>query len=160
MEMVCIALMSLFVSINRNLTLPVSKRLPTQKQKTLSNFRQLVNNHFSETKLPKAYAAMLYITPDKLNALCIDCLGMSAGKFIRNRIVVEAKRLLVNTDMNISEIADKLGFTDSSYFTKFFKKYTSATPEEFKKLHADISTEFSKKIVKTSSDGPFIDNHN
>ena len=76
---------------------------------------------------------MLYITHNQLNAVCNNCLGRTAGELIREKIVLEAKRLLVNTDLSISEIADKLNFNDRSYFTKFFKKYTNVTPEEFKK---------------------------
>lgn len=100
----------------------------------LDNFRKLVNKHFAQYKLPKDYAALLYITPNHLNAVCQDFLGRSAGEIIRDRILVEAKRLLVNADTTISDIAYQLNFTDNSYFTKFFKKYTGTTPEEFKKI--------------------------
>jgi len=132
-EMVCFALMSLFISVSRNMVLPISKQLPRQKQMTLYNFRKLVSKHYAEKRLPKEYAAMLAITSNHLNALCVEHLGISAGKFIRNKILLEAERLLVNTDLSVTEIANKLGFNDSSYFTKFFKKYAVVTPEEFKK---------------------------
>jgi len=52
---------------------------------------------------------------------------------IRNRILLEAKRLLVNQDMSITEISNELNFNDNSYFTKFFKKQTGITPEEFRR---------------------------
>lgn len=99
----------------------------------LDNFRKLVNRHFAQYKLPKDYAALLYITPNHLNAVCQDFLGKPAGEIIRDRILVEAKRLLVNADTTVSDIAYQLNFTDNSYFTKFFKKYAGMTPEEFKK---------------------------
>jgi len=109
--------------------------LPQQSNRVvLDNFRKLVNRHFAQYKLPKDYAALLYITPNHLNAVCQDFLGKSAGEIIRDRILVEAKRLLVNADTTISDIAYQLNFTDNSYFTKFFKKYTGTTPEEFKKV--------------------------
>ena len=75
---------------------------------------------------------MLYITPNHLNACCKEVLGIPAGEVIRNRIVLEAKRLLVNLQLSISEIAYTLNFEDNSYFTKFFKKYAGVTPEEFR----------------------------
>jgi AraC family transcriptional activator of pobA len=68
-----------------------------------------------------------------LNALCRDLLGKSAGEIIRDRIMPEARRLLINTDISISEIAMQLNFQGNSYFTKFFKKYAGKTPEEFRK---------------------------
>lgn len=76
---------------------------------------------------------MLYITPNYLNGICKDMLGKSAGQVIRDRILLEAKRLLVNAEMNVEEIAAKLHFSDNSYFTKFFKKYTGLTPDAFRR---------------------------
>ncbi|XZF12689.1 AraC family transcriptional regulator [Chitinophagaceae bacterium MMS25-I14] len=96
-------------------------------------FRRLVNEHYKEHRLPREYAPMLYVTPNHLNAVCRDVLGKSAGEIIRDRIVLEAKRQLVNADANIAGIGYELGFTDNSYFTKFFKKYTGTTPEDFRK---------------------------
>ena len=135
-DQVCFHLMSLFISISRHEQLIVSKQNPSSLgQRILYNFRRLVNQHYMEKRLPKEYAAMLYITPHRLNAICNEQSGISAGEIIRNRILLEAKRLLVNIDLSISEIAYQLNFSDNSYFTKFFKKYTSTTPEEFRKKH-------------------------
>jgi AraC-like DNA-binding protein len=102
-------------------------------QLVLQNFRKLVGEHYTRYKLPKEYAAMLYVTPNYLNALCNDLLGKSAGDVIRERILLEAKRQLVNLDESIAGIGYNLGFTDNSYFTKFFKKYTGVTPEDFRR---------------------------
>lgn len=105
-----------------------------QHQVVLHNFRKLVEQYYAEKRLPKEYAAMLYITPNHLNALCKDLLNQPAGEIIRDRVLLEAKRLLVNAALDISEIAYQLNFADNSYFSKFFKKYTGTTPEAFRKL--------------------------
>jgi AraC-like DNA-binding protein len=60
-------------------------------------------------------------------------MGVSAGELIRNRVLLEAKRMLTNPQLSISEISLKLNFSDNSYFTKFFKKLEDITPEEFRK---------------------------
>jgi AraC family transcriptional activator of pobA len=99
----------------------------------LRNFQKLIEQHFSTLHLPKEYAELLYITPNHLNALCKDYTGLQAGEIIRNRILLEAKRLLVNRNLSISEIAYALNFSDNSYFSKFFKKQIGITPEEFRK---------------------------
>lgn len=99
----------------------------------LRNFMTLIEANYREMKLPKDYAALLYITPNHLNALSRAFLGISAGELIRNRIVLEAKRLLVVHDYGIADIAYQLNFSDNSYFTKFFKKATGQTPDEFRK---------------------------
>lgn len=101
--------------------------------KIFNSFQQLVEQQFKTTKLPSIYADQLFITPNHLNAICKSYIGQSAGEIIRNRIVLEAKRLLVNRNLNITEIADELQFKDNSYFTKFFKKSAGLTPEEFRK---------------------------
>ena len=101
--------------------------------KIFNSFQQLVEQQLKSTKLPSVYADQLFITPNHLNAICKSYIGQSAGEIIRNRIVLEAKRLLVNRNLNINEIADELQFNDNSYFTKFFKKSAGLTPEEFRK---------------------------
>lgn len=102
-------------------------------QTVIRNFQRLIEQNFQSLRLPKDYASLLYVTPNHLNALCSDMLGISAGELIRNRIVLEAKRLLVNVTLPISTIAYELNFSDNSYFTKFFKKHVGMTPEEFRK---------------------------
>ncbi|PZF74915.1 helix-turn-helix domain-containing protein [Taibaiella soli] len=133
LDIVRCKMLELFVTVARNAAQRVVKKVPQQNQLILFQFRKLVDSYYAEKRLPKDYAAMLYITPNHLNALVSDLLDKSAGEVIRDRILLEAKRLLINADLSISEIAYQLSFTDNSHFTKFFKKYTGATPEEFRK---------------------------
>ena len=132
-SMICALLINMFIRISRTIGAGDKKQVPAHNQLMLYNFKKLVNQYYIEKKLPKEYAAMMYITPNHLNALCADLLGQSAGEVIRDRVLLEAKRLLVNAALSISEIAYKLNFKDNSYFAKFFKKYTNVTPEEFRK---------------------------
>jgi AraC-like DNA-binding protein len=99
----------------------------------LQNFEELIEKHFLEKRLPKDYAELLFVTPNHLNSLCNTTVGKSAGELIRERILLEAKRLLVNSDHNISEIAYQLNFEDNAYFSRFFKKYVTESPENFRK---------------------------
>jgi AraC family transcriptional activator of pobA len=133
MDMIRTLMLQLFILVARQSEQSSQITAPTYNYTLLQSFRKLTDKNFTNLKLPKDYAALLYITPNHLNALCNDMLGISAGEVIRNRVILEAKRLLVNLDLNITEIAGKLNFADNSYFTKFFKKYTGVTPEEFRK---------------------------
>ena len=126
-------LLQLFITVQRDhfpVTLPEAVGYNTT---LLHNFRELVDKHFASLRLPKDYAVMLYITPNHLNALCKDLLGVPAGQVIRDRVMLEAKRLLSNFDLPITEVARSLHFADSSYFIKFFKKYAGTTPDIFRK---------------------------
>lgn len=133
LDMVRLKLLEFFVLVDRSCVAKKEKPIQQQKYVLLRNFQQLIDTHFREIKLPKEYAELLYVTPNHLNALCHDLVNKTAGELIRDRILLEAKRLLTNADMTIAEIADNLNFQDNSYFNRFFKKYTGVTPEEFKK---------------------------
>jgi AraC-like DNA-binding protein len=127
------ALLQLLIMVSRYVP-ETNTQQPVQYNSLLMrNFRQLIEKNYKEKKLTKEYAAMLYVTPNHLNALSKDVTGLSAGELIRDRILLEAKRLLINAQINISQIAAELGFIDNSYFTKFFKKYVGFTPEIFRK---------------------------
>jgi len=125
-------LLQLFILISRLGAEPAADRVNAYNYTLLKNFQQLVEQNYTRLRLPKAYAELLYITPNHLNGICKDVMGISAGELIRNRIVLEAKRLLINLQLTISEIAARLNFEDNSYFTKFFKKQTGLTPEQFR----------------------------
>ena len=132
-DMVRLLMLQIFIHINRLNNNPVAAGKLTYNQTLLKNYQKLIEQHYADIKLPKDYAELLYITPNHLNAVCKDLLGLSAGELIRNRTLLEAKRLLTNPQLSISDISLKLNFSDNSYFTKFFKKTEGITPEEFRK---------------------------
>jgi AraC-like DNA-binding protein len=127
------ALLQLFIQVSRFTPIEKGKEKSNYNSLLLRNFQNLIDQHYKEKKLTKDYAALLYVTPNHLAALSKDVTGRSAGELIRDRIILEAKRLLINAKMSIAEIALELDFMDNSYFSKFFKKYAGVTPEEFRK---------------------------
>ena len=131
-DLIRVLLLQVFILIARQEPDSPHKQPSAYNYTLLKNFRQLIENNFTTLRLPKDYAQLLYITPNHLNALCNDMLGISAGEVIRNRVLLEAKRLLTIPDLGVAEIGYRLDFNDNSYFTKFFKKYTGSTPEEFR----------------------------
>ncbi len=133
MDMIRLLMLQLFINVNRLNTEGKSKGPASYNQVLLNNYKKLIDQHYIALRHPKDYAELLYITPNHLNAICKDLLGMPAGDVIRNRIILEAKRLLTNPQLNITGIAFTLNFNDNSYFTKFFKKAEGQTPEEFRK---------------------------
>jgi AraC family transcriptional activator of pobA len=132
-DLVRVLMLQLFILIGRLNANTTNKGPRSYNQTVLKNFQKLIEGSYNQLRLPKEYAELLYITPNHLNAVCKDLLGMKAGEVIRNRTLLEAKRLLTNPQLSITEISFQLDFSDNSYFTKFFKKSEGITPEEFRK---------------------------
>lgn len=126
-------LVELFILTERTVTKEDTLLTTRNKQSLVRDFQQLVELHYKEKKLTKDYADILHVTPNHLNALCKKNSGIPAGEVIRERVLLEAKRLLINAQMTIAEIALELNFSDNSYFSRFFKKYAGVTPETFRK---------------------------
>lgn len=107
----------------------------TKPEKIIKRFNTLIDAHFNEEPSVNFYANKLNITSNYLNILSQKYLKMPAGDVIKERTILEAKRLLTSTDLSIKEIAYQLGFNDNGYFTKVFKKYTGKTPGNFKESY-------------------------
>jgi len=122
---------SLLVRATR-LSLKIQDKNKRAGRDFLFTFQELIEENFLDLKSPKQYAEKMNVTANYLNALCKKKSGKSAGELIRQRVLLEAKRLLAHTKLSVSEISFKLGFEDNSYFGRFFKNYIGLTPETFR----------------------------
>jgi AraC-like DNA-binding protein len=102
----------------------------------LYNFRQLVNQFFAHKKAVYEYAAELNITEKHLNDTVKKQTGKTASSMIKERILLEAKCLLIYTQLDVTQIAYELNFEEPSNFMRFFKTYEKITPTEFRKASA------------------------
>lgn len=82
---------------------------------------------------PKDYAALLHVMERRLSEATKRCTGQTASEIIHERVLLEAKRLLVHSQLSISEVAYRLSIDDPAYFSRFFKKHTGKTPGEYKR---------------------------
>jgi AraC family transcriptional regulator, transcriptional activator of pobA len=99
---------------------------------TVDSLRKLVEEHFQKERQLAFYADKLAMTVDRLNDHVRRATGVTAGHLIRQRVLTEAKRQLVFTNLPIHEIAYELAFSDPSHFARFFRKQTGTTPHEFR----------------------------
>ena len=83
-------------------------------------------------KSPADYAQNLSVHVNHLNRAVKEVTGKTTTAHIADRIIKEAKALLVHTDWNISEIAYSLGFEYPTYFNNFFKKHTELSPKSLR----------------------------
>ena len=105
---------------------------PARENATALRLRRLIERHFRESHQPADYARRLRITVGHLNHLARRHLGRTAGVVIRERLVLEAKRQLIHTDITAAEVAYALGFKDPAYFARFFKRETGFSPTTFR----------------------------
>ncbi|MET1057380.1 MAG: helix-turn-helix transcriptional regulator [Pedobacter sp.] len=84
-------------------------------------------------KTAKEFANDLHMHPNYLNALLKKHTGQNASTHIRNRILDEAKALLLQTDWSLQDISFSIGFAEQPNFNFFFKKNTGFTPAEFRR---------------------------
>lgn len=106
-----------------------------QSYSLTKRFKLLIDQHYLDFGPLRDYAQRLHVTERQLNDAVKRTLGKTAGELVHERLVLEAKRLLCNTDMGVAEIAFHLHFEDHAYFSRFFKKRTQLTPGEFKKRY-------------------------
>lgn len=105
----------------------------TRDKELVQDFIQLVDKHFKEMKMVVEYANRLSITPNYLNEIVKKNTGYPAGHHIRQRVVLEAKRMGLYTRTNMKQIAYSLGFSDCGHFSKFFKAAAGKNFSDFKR---------------------------
>lgn len=95
-------------------------------------FRNLLNTHFATQKTVGFYADTLHLTENRLYHATQRVLGKSPKQIITDRLVLEAKRLLINSAKPVKEISFELGFGEPTNFNQFFKKNAGLTPMEWR----------------------------
>ncbi len=105
--------------------------------RTFVRFRQLLEQNFHRVHTVQEYADMLHISSRTLTKYVSQSTYSSPLQVINDRIVLEAKRQLVHSSLSVKEIGSQLGFDDSSYFVKFFKRLVGKIPGEFRKLEQE-----------------------
>lgn len=99
----------------------------------IREYNLLVEKHFRELHHVKDYANLLFKSPKTLSNLFPKYSHKSPIMFINERILLEAKRLLLYSTKSTKEIALELGYKDPGHFSKFFKKHQGISPSLFKK---------------------------
>lgn len=98
----------------------------------VKNFKAIVEKNYTSSHQVRFYADSLNVTPNYLNEVIKSSINVSAKDFIQNRLILEAKRMIVFTDKSGKEIGFDLGFEDPSHFSKFFKSNTGQSLQDFK----------------------------
>lgn len=109
----------------------------TQEVEFIRKFSQLVEAHYTTHHNVSDYADILNITPKALSKRVSRYSSKSPNDIIKERIILEAKRLLIHTDLSVKEIGYKLGYDDPAYFVRLFTNHVSTSPLLFRKKYAE-----------------------
>jgi AraC family transcriptional activator of pobA len=99
----------------------------------VARFRQAVETNFRAGWALNRYAKALSATPAQLRAACLEVTGGPPTRIVHDRLVLEAKRMLMYTHMTIAETAYELGFSDPAYFSRFFSERVGCSPAAFRR---------------------------
>ncbi len=100
-------------------------------------FKLLLSENYPTMKRPAQYANRMNLSLVYLNEVVKKTTGLSVSHCIRDEIVLQAKRLLYYTSLNVKEISLKLGYEDWAYFTRLFTKAAGCPPSQFRNKNLD-----------------------
>ncbi|MDR2496003.1 MAG: AraC family transcriptional regulator [Tannerellaceae bacterium] len=122
-----------YVNTNNVLAMMPEENKPVNNR-YVNAFMQMVSTEYSCQHNINYYAAKLDITPNYLNEVMKKTVGINAKQYVQNRLTLEAKRMLAQTDMQVSAIAEALSFLSASYFVRFFRVQTTYTPLQYRNM--------------------------
>ncbi|MRS15334.1 helix-turn-helix domain-containing protein [Enterobacteriaceae bacterium RIT691] len=123
-----------------------------RRRAVMRNFSRHVESHYREHLPLSDYAQAVGLSATHLNYLCHEFYGCSALSVLHQRIMLEARRSLQYTSMTITQLSDYLGFTDATYFSRFFRRYEKMSPKLFRENMSNIksgtSITYNEKLIK------------
>ena len=105
---------------------------PSGNLDDLMLFRSLLEQNFRKERSVNKYASELNLSDKQLHRACISVLDKTPKQIVDERVILEAKRLLVHSKQAIKEVAYELGYDEPTNFIKYFRKHTNSTPSEFR----------------------------
>ena len=106
---------------------------PIKREETLfKQFINLVSEHHRKERRVDFYAEQLFLSPKHFSTVIKKVSGKTAGQWIDEYVILEAKTLLKYSAMSIQEVAYYMNFPNPSFFVKYFKHHTGMSPSEYK----------------------------
>ncbi|SFW88195.1 AraC family transcriptional regulator [Chitinophaga sancti] len=103
-----------------------------RKDNLVYRFLQLLPMHFREEHEVGFYAGKLFVNAKYLTQALKEKTGKTARDFITEMIILDARVMLDNPALSVSQVAESLGFSDQFHFSHFFKKHTGHTPSRYR----------------------------
>ena len=101
----------------------------------LDNVLRYINYNIARPVSNDELSSLCHLHPNHFIRFFKERTGQTPAHYIKCRKMDIAKRLLENSDLNISEVMEKVGFDDISYFSKQFKIFYAMSPREYRKYY-------------------------
>jgi AraC family transcriptional activator of pobA len=129
-------------TLRRKLELaPKATQTPSSDSLLTARYRALVEANYRSQLSIADYARRLYISPERLRVACVRTTASSPLALLNARRLLEAKRSLLYTNMNVALIAEACGFADPAYFSRFFARNTGKSPRDYRFARRELSEE-------------------
>lgn len=106
--------------------------LAAADSEVLARFRHEVDRRFTTTRQVDEYAKLLGCSVRTLTRASLATTGRTAKQLVDDRVALEAKRLLAESDLPVAEIGVRLGFTEPTNFGRFFARTVGTSPGQFR----------------------------
>lgn len=130
---------ALAIWVARHGTPARSAESPSRGAFHYERFTKLLERHHRSGWSVADYAKQIGITPAHLNAICRQTSGSSALQLVHDRVLLAARRELAYTDKSITDVAASVGFSEPSYFTRFFKRKMRMTPKQYRRRSGTLA---------------------
>lgn len=110
------------------------KIVSPNNMKIITKLEYTIEAHYKDEKSPRFYANKLFVSSKHLNRIIKSSLNKTTTDLITDRVVLEAKRLMVHTENSLTAISYTLGYQDYAYFSRVFKRKTGISPKKFKQV--------------------------
>ncbi|RZK20618.1 MAG: helix-turn-helix domain-containing protein [Pedobacter sp.] len=104
----------------------------SHKDERIIRLLQLIESNFKTQQTVTFYAAQVGLSPKRMNEILKESLGFTLNQLCNQLLLLESKRSLQEPGQSIKQIAYQLGFSDQSYFSRYFRKHANMSPEQFR----------------------------
>lgn len=104
-----------------------------KSKSVISKVKEFIDNNYDKDITRDDIANYVFLNPDYLTRIFKKSTGLSICEYLTELRIKNSKKLLVSSDLSITEIATKIGYNNINYFSKIFKKSTDITPIEYRK---------------------------
>ncbi|WP_459209454.1 helix-turn-helix domain-containing protein [Aquimarina rhabdastrellae] len=130
---ICSLIDLIYIEISRHYLQQEQNQTSTSSHYALKvqELELLIDTHFIQEKSPHQYAEWMHMSTNHLNRITKAVLNKTTTELITDRVILEAKRLLIHSKESFAIIASKLGYDDYAYFSRIFKNKCNETPSQF-----------------------------